>query len=376
MKKTLAVAIGAAVLSGQALATKARLIALGEDSMGSFYIEDNRNIFLNAATVNRHKDLVTFEWGSTGGNDSNSKPDSDTDTNPKAEGGILVGANNFVYGVHLGSEDDISRQRRYLTGLNSLPQIDNAVDLFIGGDAGILWGANVLYSSSEDESTEDGATPSEQDAIAVRLGAISGPIEGFINAVVLNEAEATAANKFEGKLGIDVGVSYMFNEEYKTWVNYRKSDWDYTKDGVSGEAEASTYRLGIARIANLNDKAKLFTKVEATHVEVNVDTAETTTTNLPITIGLEVDALTWLSLRGSVSQDIVLNESENALGQTNTDDNSTNVNAGASLKFGDLTLDGLIGTGNNGGAVASSQNEQGVLSTDNLLTRVSMSYKF
>jgi len=56
MKKQLTVALGLAVLATPAFASKARLQALGEDVNGSFYVNDLRNVFLNAANVNNYKD--------------------------------------------------------------------------------------------------------------------------------------------------------------------------------------------------------------------------------------------------------------------------------------------------------------------------------
>ena len=67
MKKQLTVALGLAVLATPAFATKARLQALREDIYGSYYINDNRNIWLNPAQITNHKDLVTFEWGDASG---------------------------------------------------------------------------------------------------------------------------------------------------------------------------------------------------------------------------------------------------------------------------------------------------------------------
>src|SRR5690554_693409 len=101
MKKQLTVALGLAVLATPAFASKARLMALGEDANGSFFINDNRNIFLNAAEANNHADLVTFEWGNNNG------ADSDTDAN--AEGGILYSHKNLVYGLHLGGQSTLDR---------------------------------------------------------------------------------------------------------------------------------------------------------------------------------------------------------------------------------------------------------------------------
>src|SRR5690606_39517802 len=65
MKRKLALALGLAVISSSAFATKARLQALGEDVYGSKYISDNRNIFINAAYINLYKDQITYEYGDT-----------------------------------------------------------------------------------------------------------------------------------------------------------------------------------------------------------------------------------------------------------------------------------------------------------------------
>lgn len=82
MKKQLIVALGLAVLATPAFASKARLQALGEDQYGSFYVNDNRNVFLNAANVNNHKDLATFEWGAT-------TAATDATATPRSEGGVF-----------------------------------------------------------------------------------------------------------------------------------------------------------------------------------------------------------------------------------------------------------------------------------------------
>lgn len=55
-----------AVISVPAFATKARMIALGEnvqDNIGSLYFSDSRNIFQNAAYANDYKDMFIAEWG-------------------------------------------------------------------------------------------------------------------------------------------------------------------------------------------------------------------------------------------------------------------------------------------------------------------------
>ena len=64
-----------------------------------------------------------------------------------------------------------------------------------------------------------------------------------------------------------------------------------------------------------------------------------------------------------------------------TFDNTTDVNAGMSLTFGRLVIDGLIGfngTGGNlgNGTATSTDDERGVFDTDRLLSRVGVTYSF
>ena len=71
MKKHLVVAAGLAVLSTGAFASKARMTALNQDhlgsSVGSFYLEDNRNVFRSSNSVNSMNNYVITEWGTSVG---------------------------------------------------------------------------------------------------------------------------------------------------------------------------------------------------------------------------------------------------------------------------------------------------------------------
>lgn len=108
---------------------------------------------------------------------------------------------------------------------------------------------------------------------------------------------------------------------------------------------------------------------------------------IPVTVGLEHDSTEWLTLRGSITQNL-LGQADNDYDASLTGKvstlvttpnpqgkrtiaNSTNVNAGATLKFGDFNIDGLIGV-----AGGTSTNETGIFTTDNLMSRVSMTYKW
>ena len=385
MKKQLTVALGLAVLATPAFASKARLQALGEDVNGSFYVNDLRNVFLNAANVNNHKDTVTFEWGDT----ANA---TDATATPRAEGGFFKSAGNINYGVYLGSESNTSNGYRAVGGVAM--EEENNIDVFVGGDAGMKWGANLTYSKTAKDETANDAT---QSALRTRLGVISGDVEAFANISLSNKAEDAQEDELEGKLGYQLGAIYNLDNNYKIFAEYRSNTAEIDSQTATsdGDLKATQLQVGAGHTSKLNDKASLFTKVQyqMNKGENDSDAAATAAGQfggalgcsqanaigceeysgsfIPVVVGLEYDATSWLVLRGSVSQTIwgTQEDSENKKGFSET----TVVNAGASLKFGDLAVDGVIG---NGAAGAGSDTTDGQFNTDILMSRVSMTYRF
>src|SRR5690606_4430147 len=185
MKKQLTVALGLAVLATPAFASKARLLALGEDANGSFFINDNRNIFLNSAEANNHADIVTFEWGENNSND--------TDTNPNAEGGMLYSHKNLVYGIHLGRTTNFQS----VTNESNLYSPSNAIDLFVAGDAGFKWGANLTYVKSNNDTnawtdgTDSTNGKADAQAIDLNVGAIFGNASVYVKAGLMGDGKVT-----------------------------------------------------------------------------------------------------------------------------------------------------------------------------------------
>jgi hypothetical protein len=369
MKKQLIVALGLAVIAAPAFASKARLQALGEDTNGSFYINDNRNIFLNAANVNNHKDLVTFETGSETDDDAN-----DSASAPRAEGGVFFGNGNLVYGVQLGNESNTSNLLRTWSQTNTE---QNNIDLFVGGDAGMKWGANLTYGQTAESSDNGG----DQSVMRTKLGVIAGDLEGFANINIKNKSESESGGEFEGKMGYQIGGAYSMNA-YKFFAEYRSIEGE--DKAADADAEIGLLRIGAGRTDKLNDKATLFTKFEVSREKLNAETAsagaaistdgeDQITTNLPLTIGLEYDAASWLAVRGSIAQSIYSDKSIKDNSNENLAD-TTVVNLGATLKFGEMSVDGVVG--NNDGTTIADSGTNGSLRTDSLMSRVSVSYKW
>ncbi|PIK13892.1 MAG: hypothetical protein CES88_12970 [Halobacteriovorax sp. JY17] len=368
MKKQILIATGLAVLSTSAFASKARLEALGQnDDRGSFYVEDARNVFRNAAKVNTHKNYITTEWGTA------SNTTDDSTTAPHAEGGFFREMGSFNYGVYMGSQIDSQNSSR-----TAYQAHDNALDLFFGGDMGVQWGARVHYANGNTENA--GTFKKEHSNFGLGLGMMMGDIEGYANIILSDESKggAAAADKFEAN-GLNLGASYNLNGT-KIFVDYDTDGYDDTVSGAKTEQTYTAITVGVGRIhevsstARLNMDVKFVSEKDETKTTTTTETKETT---LPLTLGFEADATSWLTLRGSVSQNVIINNREVKTTTTNknTKANTTNVSAGATLNFGKLKVDGSIGTTSHA-RNAAAQSENGTLALDNVLTRVGVTYWF
>lgn len=401
MKKLLLVTIGVATMAAPAFASKARLQALGEDIYGSTYIADNRNVFINAANVNNYNNFVTYEWGSP-----TTASGNDTNGTPKADGGVFVAHNNLVYGVYLGDETNdshIMRRAGGMTAANS--KEENNIGLFVGGNNGFKWGGALVYSDSK--NSEAAATDqSEQTAMRARLGAIlNNGLEIFSTINLANKAETEdGSQEFKGKLGYRIGAIMPMNDwRLSAIYNEIKGENAVTDN----EQELQIIDVAAGRTEKLNDSFSLFTKVAFNMTKTSNDdktgklmsdaagaTACSSTigaggaaasvleceeykrNSIPVTIGMEYAATSWLALRGSVSQAIWSQEKDAE--DKRTARSTTVVNAGASLLFGDMSIDGVIGNNATGTAAPGNNTGSGAgtIRTDSLLSRVAMTYKF
>lgn len=407
MKRQLTLAVGLMVLAAPAFATKARLQALGEDIYGSQYINDNRNIWLNAAQINNHKDLVTYEFG-------NNNQAVDTAATPRSEGGVYKAMGNLTYGVHFGSASNTSNQLRMAAGMaqgnpTATPSTlagtaneENNVDVFVGGDAGVKWGANLGYAKGGQQSSVNQNVHSE--SLRTRLGAIMGDTQVYANINLINNASGFTAvptigtvsgtAKFNGKSGIQVGAIHAW-EGNTLFVDLRDFRGEGNiNTGSKQDQKLQQAQVGIGRVTRLNDKTNLFTKGVFAYAKAENDSDSTLvggftgvcsaspffckeykTMRVPVVIGLENETTSWLTLRASIAQVVWGNEED--ADKERQIRNSTAVNAGATLKFGELSVDGVIGNSTDVGAAGDSTGAgNGTLRLDTLMTRVGMTYRF
>ncbi len=426
MNKILTVAMALALTSTSAYATKARILALGEEVEDHFFHEDSRSIFTNAAYVNDYADMLTLEWGGTA---SASGGALDTDAAPKAMGGFLRKSGNFVYGAYLGNESNVSSFLRIISSdgnnvtfgdqnsntINDgilLAPADNQIDLFLGSQAsGLDWGVNFVYTKGE--NTGNGTYTSEDKAMASRFGVKAKNWDAFANISLASESTTDFVNaglndvKFDGKLGFQLGGSYLMGNG-KFHAAFKKFDWDQSLGTTTTEGGFTRYDVGYGVTHKVNTTDMVFARAYYSKLEVELSYTGAAATldrsYAPIIIGYEAQATSWLTLRGSITHDILNKVEEKNLAQFTVagsgvdsevrrlqqaaissygasgsdgevSSGDTTVQAGATLTFGNLDIDGFIGLGNVATSVDKDKNT-GSLNLDTALTRVGMTYKF
>jgi hypothetical protein len=449
MKKILIIGTALALVSTAAMASQARLLALGmneTDNEGVYHISDSRNIFLNPAYINLYPNQVEFDWGSVGQYASAGGVTSATLNNntssPKAQGGVFKKYGDFVYGLYLGNESNTSSLLRVagtsaiavMNGTTTLPNTgtaskmlatsDNQVDLFFGGDNGLKWAVNPVITMGKDD-----ARKSKDSGYSVRGGVIGSGWDAHLNLSLGSKSEATDSvtatalgvvtatdvyQEFKGKIGFHVGGSYVLSGNNRVFGYVKHYGWEQTdgftysagqQAGIGGQngtvkGDFTSYYLGWGSEYDVNTTDKLFASFAAKKTDINLkfsNKSEVRHLVIPLTIGYEAQATGWLTLRGSVVQNIYGNKNNtnidnygatgtrvNKVGSTlikniygstgkGTIANSTAVNAGATLAFGQLSVDGLLSTTSSAGAAST---KTGILSLANLETSVGVTYKF
>lgn len=444
MKKLLLIGSALALLSTSAMATQSRLLALGLkelDNEGSYYIQDSRNIFLNSANVNDYADIVVLEYGSAGRLLSTSTPNNtsiEQYDQPKAQGGVFRKVGDYVFGVYYGNESNTSSFIRVAgssgaavglglgtgTGARLLTTTDNQIDLFFAGQGSDLkWGTNFTFSNDKDEVNNK-----KDSAMAVRLGLKAAKWDAHLNASLRSKASSTDTigadtvnHGVKGKIGIHVGGSYDLGSDNRVFGYVKTYGWEQTDSytayplvngaGAAGgqtgmvKGNFTTIQLGWGKGTKVNETGTIFTSIYARQTKIDLDfTARTEVRNLvvPLTLGYEAIANEWLTLRGSIVQNLYSHRDNGNFGNANavarslvagtygaqgkgTLAGNTEVNAGATATWGNLSVDGLIGitspsrvggTTQTAGSVGSPNKNQGVLALDNLASKVAMTYKF
>lgn len=359
MKKVLVVVV--ALASMNAFATRARVNALGN----SPHLIDTQTVYSNPADMMMMGDYVTMESGVTGA----------AAANGNAEGMVTRSMGDSKMGLALGhqSANASAWSLRALAGFATMKSQQNPVEFSYGmKSSDMAWAATLVYSNYNDKT----ATAEKESSMGIRTGLRMGALDAKLNLGLMNTYENATDGKFKGNMGITAGAGYTMDNLYVsggvTMVGFKAENAagtetkDFTGTTINVSAVSSHKKEG----------NEFFYGAGLTSESRKEKVADQTTTNmtLPVWMGLEVDAASWLTLRGSVTQNTLINSTKvETAGVTGTEkapsDNSTVASVGAGMKFNKLTLDGSL-TGLTGGA--ANQRVDGT----NLLGQVGVTYMF
>ena len=311
------------MLAGEAFASQARMGGLGQDRQrGSFFLDDTRNVWRNPAALNDMNNYAEMSWGED------------------PEGGFFRdgGRRGMSYGVYLGYDGytQAPRATGYADnggyGLTNSIGHDGELDFFWAGDRGGMdWGVHFHYAARE---TVSGAN--EASTTAFSAGIMRSRYSLYFD-IVLGDEYTVGTATHEGSM-MRFGGTYNWRR-YKLYGEYAAM----SREMGAEETEQSDLTLGIARVRKLSSRSSMFydlsyrtTAAEDTGtISGKLDVAE-----LPLTIGYEVSATSWLTFRGAISQRFFVGSSDDD--GTEASSGGTSVSAGVGFNYGRFKIDGEL----------------------------------
>lgn len=360
MKNTLALVLALAVVSSPAYASRARLEALGEGKNGSYYINDSRNMFLNPASIVKHKKKLLLELGAPTAAGAEGAGDS------LGQGGFINTFGDFTYAVYLNNASDTMAAATSALGL----QPDSAIEVQLAGEGALNWGVGFTTAGNN-----QGANNSSY--MGVRAGVEKDALAVFATVGLSSKVNVGTLEALKGKLRLDAGATYKI-DNMTVFGKYSTSTNDVNAGAGAVETNTTVLGAGVGFQKEMTKSTTMFTRVEAdysTGKSAGVTNAKSY--NIPLVFGAETQALSWLAVRGSIGHSLI---GQSVTGRADLT-GLTTVGAGIGLTFGDVTIDGLVASGTqNGvdqigmgtGAPAADNFGFG----DNMITRIAMTYNF
>ena len=405
MKQYLSLVLGVMIVASPAFASRARLEALGEDKNGSYYIQDSRDMFLNPSQIVHYKKKLMLELGTdpvgTVANSTTYTTDMSGSATSRAQGGFINTFGDFTYALYLDQTSDratygVNNANTLAAGLglggNTFVAPDHQLELFFAGESSVNWGISVLYAANDQRAN---GVEKTAYVVGTRLGIESGNLQAFTTVGIASDSKVntgTTNPDLKGKVSVDAAVTYGMDNwtwfgKFTTWG----SDATFSST-QSIQNRNTSYGLGFGYKHEASKTITMYSRLEADYAKSsNEGTAGTPATkywDVPVVMGAEAAALSWLTVRGSISHVLIgqqTGSSTDGSFRTNLS-GTTTVAAGLGLTFGDVAIDGLVATdgtvntnGNGFGAPGlgtGPNTNTGFGFGNNMLTRLALTYSF
>ncbi|MFN8944148.1 MAG: hypothetical protein ACK5WZ_05950 [Pseudobdellovibrionaceae bacterium] len=385
MKKLVLIA-AVTIASATAFASKARLDAL----QNAAHLSDTEDIISKPDQAVVLPEFATLNFG-----------DRDS-AGQEAQGGITRKTDGAAWGLYLGDRPAANAFRAF--DIDFL-KMENNLNLLYAMDMGdIKWGVGLSYSSSNKKREFARAAVTGPPAVAARtlkdqkqdaagIYASASSTAGWdaqLRVGLSNNASYTnittnVENKMKGNTTVGLSGGYIMDTMYfygsylmagakyepQTTANgFDRKDTTLVLGMVNSHKKDGTdffYGAALSMVTQKDDGDATTTSLGA-----NINKKETTT--LPVILGVEHDAMSWLVIRGSITQNFLYSSDKVSTknGVTtdgvNTVDDNTVVAAGLGLKFNKFILDGTF--------AKASDNAGAIGSDNNFLAKAALTYMF
>jgi hypothetical protein len=356
MKKLIGTLAVISMASTGAMASTARVNAL----QSSFHLVDALTIFGNPSDVNKLPEVALIEYGAS------------ATLGSTAQGGFLKAMDDSKFGFFLGAGS--TTRTTAASGTLDFEGVENPFSVVYGSKAGDMgWGMAFTYSSStkkSDIAAVAGSSYTNLDAATQSKMSLTGSVDmgtwnvgatlglGDTAKTTLtggdNATYAGTNTSLFGVYGMDTmtfGVSYGMTG---TKIDKTVSS---TKSTVKDSAD-NTIALGVVNEVKKEGADFFYGANYVMYTNKDKGATSTTTTTksmLPVIIGVEADAASWLVLRGSVTQNVLLGSTSTKTTASVTDSIShdTKVAAGMGIKLNKSILDMTLSAATSG-TVASN----------------------
>ncbi len=369
MKKILLIA-AVTIASVSAHASKARLSALQDAK----HIEDIQEVFQSEPDQALRYEAATVEFG--GGTGA-----------PEAEGGFIRKMGDSAWSMYLGrssttysgaaalAAEEFGGSDTETTALNDAFAQDNTLQLTYASKMGeISWGAGLFYVSNDFKNgqsfgTVGGATTDfdadkKQDIMGLLIGANNGTWDVQLRQGLTGKTELNDVANLTNGTSLANGQDIELNS-----TNSTKLSGGYKMDTMyfHGAYEMSAGELKVNSAKNKDlDVSEITVGVINTHKKDGVDffygatvimnttkedvgDTKDESTLVPLIVGVESEVNTWLTLRGSITQNLgLLSTSKPDGGSAASTADNTTTRLGAGFKWGKADVDAVIGTGSTG----------------------------
>lgn len=388
MKQLLVIAIALTAINAQA--SRARVNALG----GAAHLVDTATVHNNPADIFAlPSDYVVFETGSTTGTAAGGGAANATTEGSNAEGMIVRSMGDAKLGLSLGhqSNNAASWGLRGLTqatadGLALRANQQNPLELTYGAKAADLaWAGTLVYSNFHNKrSVTDGAAATDiakESSLGARFGLRASNWDAALRVGLGSNVQLVNGAKSEGNFSAGLNGGYWMENIYLhgafSTATGKQKDNDAAVNPNAELRKVSSESISVGALStHKKDGSELFYGVQLASSTTKLDDTgvgqtKVTSLTLPLVIGVEVDAASWLTFRGSVTQTTLINDAKTTTAAGANLVNSapgaqnTAVNLGAGLKFNKLTVDGTL---------TAAQTQQ--LNANTLLAQVGATYWF